>query len=207
MRTMSESENCRASLSSIDEIVERDGDVVLTRNGRPLVRMVPLNPRLTAPSHADYCAPLCPICASPARTSSEPIENGGRWPSVYVDTSALAKWYLNEAGSDDVEEYLRQACPGPHQPSHQDEMRSSHGAAGAGAPRRRGDSEHGTRHLRKRCGARSLGAAPAYRGVFPRGGVLAGGSSDHPPPEPRCAAPGRHALGPHRDPAATAGIE
>ena len=55
MRTMSIRE-LRASLSSIDEIVERDGDVVLTRNGRPLVRMVPLNPRLTAPSHADLRA-------------------------------------------------------------------------------------------------------------------------------------------------------
>jgi predicted nucleic acid-binding protein len=30
---------------------------------------------------------------------------------VYVDTSALAKWYVNEAGSEEVEEYLRQACP------------------------------------------------------------------------------------------------
>lgn len=32
-------------------------------------------------------------------------------PSIYVDTSALAKWYLNEARSDDVEEYLRHASP------------------------------------------------------------------------------------------------
>jgi len=30
---------------------------------------------------------------------------------VYVDTSALAKWYVNESGSDEVEEYLRQVCP------------------------------------------------------------------------------------------------
>lgn len=57
MRTMSIRE-LRASLSSIDEIVERDGDVLLTRNGRPLVRMVPLNPRLTAPSHADLRAAM-----------------------------------------------------------------------------------------------------------------------------------------------------
>jgi len=57
MRTMSIRE-LRASLSSIDEIVERDGDVLLTRNGRPLVRMVPLNPRLAAPSHADLRAAM-----------------------------------------------------------------------------------------------------------------------------------------------------
>jgi predicted nucleic acid-binding protein len=31
--------------------------------------------------------------------------------SVYVDTSALAKWYVNEAQSEEVEEYLREACP------------------------------------------------------------------------------------------------
>jgi uncharacterized protein len=31
--------------------------------------------------------------------------------SVYCDTSALAKWYLNEAKSDEVEAYLQQTCP------------------------------------------------------------------------------------------------
>jgi prevent-host-death family protein len=55
MRTMSIRE-LRASLSSIDEIVETDGDVVLTRNGRPLVRLVPLNPCRSAPSHSDLRA-------------------------------------------------------------------------------------------------------------------------------------------------------
>jgi len=30
---------------------------------------------------------------------------------VYIDTSALAKWYLNEAFSEEVEEYLREATP------------------------------------------------------------------------------------------------
>ena len=31
--------------------------------------------------------------------------------NVYVDTSALAKWYVNEAQSEEVEDYLREACP------------------------------------------------------------------------------------------------
>jgi uncharacterized protein len=31
--------------------------------------------------------------------------------SVYVDTSALAKWYVNEAQSEEVEAYIREACP------------------------------------------------------------------------------------------------
>jgi predicted nucleic acid-binding protein len=30
---------------------------------------------------------------------------------VYFDTSALAKWYVNEARSEEVEAYLRQVCP------------------------------------------------------------------------------------------------
>lgn len=29
--------------------------------------------------------------------------------TVYVDTSALAKWYVNEAGSDEFEQYISQA--------------------------------------------------------------------------------------------------
>jgi predicted nucleic acid-binding protein len=59
-----------------------------------------------------------PLCArpslirlSPARCLSGKIERGVDPTSVYVDTSALAKWYLPEARSDDVEEYLRQVCP------------------------------------------------------------------------------------------------
>ena len=30
---------------------------------------------------------------------------------IYLDTSALAKWYINESRSDDVEEYIRQHGP------------------------------------------------------------------------------------------------
>lgn len=56
MRAMSIRE-LRASLSSIEHIVEHDGDVVLTRHGRPLVRLVPLEPRRSGgPSHADLRA-------------------------------------------------------------------------------------------------------------------------------------------------------
>lgn len=31
--------------------------------------------------------------------------------NVYCDTSALAKWYINESKSEEVEEFLRKACP------------------------------------------------------------------------------------------------
>jgi predicted nucleic acid-binding protein len=32
-------------------------------------------------------------------------------PSAYFDTSALAKWYVNESRSEDVEEYVRSVYP------------------------------------------------------------------------------------------------
>ena len=57
MRTMSIRE-LRGALTSIGEIVEREGDVVLTRHGRPLARLVPLNPCRSAPSHADLRASM-----------------------------------------------------------------------------------------------------------------------------------------------------
>jgi uncharacterized protein len=45
------------------------------------------------------------------RNSSDKNARGASATGVYVDTSALAKWYVNESRSDDVEEYLRQVCP------------------------------------------------------------------------------------------------
>ena len=62
MRTMSIRE-LRDSLSSIGEIVDRDGEVVLTRHGRPLAKVVSLRPSRSAPSHADLRAgmPYLPV--------------------------------------------------------------------------------------------------------------------------------------------------
>jgi prevent-host-death family protein len=51
MRVMS-IRDLRDSLSSLGEIVEREGEVVVTRHGRPLVKVVALNPVRKAPSHA-----------------------------------------------------------------------------------------------------------------------------------------------------------
>ncbi len=57
MRTMSIRE-LRGSLASIAEIVERDGDIVVTRNGRPVAKVVPLERRCSVPSHADLRASM-----------------------------------------------------------------------------------------------------------------------------------------------------
>lgn len=43
---------------------------------------------------------------------------------VYFDTSALAKWYVNEARSEDVEAYLEQASPAYMSLLTKTEMRS-----------------------------------------------------------------------------------
>jgi prevent-host-death family protein len=48
----------RGSLSNLDEIVERDGEIVITRHGRPLARVTPMNPSRAAPSHADLRATI-----------------------------------------------------------------------------------------------------------------------------------------------------
>ena len=44
--------------------------------------------------------------------------------SAYIDTSALAKWYVNEEGSEEVEAYLRDNCPVSISPLTKVEMRS-----------------------------------------------------------------------------------
>lgn len=45
------------------------------------------------------------------RPGARPGEPDAEAVSVYVDTSALAKWYVNETGSEEVEAFLREACP------------------------------------------------------------------------------------------------
>lgn len=55
MREMSVRE-LRDSLSSIEEILGREREVILTRHGRPLAKLVTVNPGRGAPSHADLRA-------------------------------------------------------------------------------------------------------------------------------------------------------
>jgi antitoxin (DNA-binding transcriptional repressor) of toxin-antitoxin stability system len=55
MRSLSIRE-LREALPSIGQMVESEGEVLLTRHGRPLVKLVPLHPPRSAPSHADLRA-------------------------------------------------------------------------------------------------------------------------------------------------------
>jgi antitoxin (DNA-binding transcriptional repressor) of toxin-antitoxin stability system len=57
MRSLSIRE-LREALPSIGQMVESEGEVLLTRHGRPLVKLVPLRPPQSAPSHADLRATM-----------------------------------------------------------------------------------------------------------------------------------------------------
>lgn len=43
----------RASIGRLAEVVEADGESVLSRGGRPIARVLPIKQRRQAPSHAD----------------------------------------------------------------------------------------------------------------------------------------------------------
>ena len=48
----------RSALSRIEEIVAKEGEVVLTRRGRPLARILPVRPRRAIPSRAELRASM-----------------------------------------------------------------------------------------------------------------------------------------------------
>jgi prevent-host-death family protein len=64
MREMSIRE-LRDSLSSIDEIVDRAGEVLVTRHGRPVARLSSVRAARSAPSHTDLRAAM-PRMATPS---------------------------------------------------------------------------------------------------------------------------------------------
>lgn len=55
MTTLSISET-RAALTRLDEILAREGEVLVTRRGRPIARLIPVRPAGSMPSHADLRA-------------------------------------------------------------------------------------------------------------------------------------------------------
>lgn len=53
MRSLSIRE-VRAALGNIEELVEREGELVITRHGKPVARLVPLEKRRKLPSHKAF---------------------------------------------------------------------------------------------------------------------------------------------------------
>jgi antitoxin (DNA-binding transcriptional repressor) of toxin-antitoxin stability system len=53
----------REALTALEQILEREGEFIVTRHGRPLAKVVSLNPVRKAPSHADLRASIPPMQA------------------------------------------------------------------------------------------------------------------------------------------------
>lgn len=48
----------RNNLVNIEQVIEQDGEVLVTRHGRPVAKIVPLRHRCALPSHADLRASM-----------------------------------------------------------------------------------------------------------------------------------------------------
>lgn len=48
----------RKELAQLDELVAREGEVVVTRRGLPIARLLPLHAKRRPPSHADLRASM-----------------------------------------------------------------------------------------------------------------------------------------------------
>ena len=57
MKTISIRE-VRNELAQLDELVSREGEVVVTRRGQPIARLLPLRSKRRMPSHADLRATM-----------------------------------------------------------------------------------------------------------------------------------------------------
>ena len=55
MKTLSIRE-IRMELAQLDEMVSREGEIVVTRRGQPIARLLPLRSKQRMPSHADLRA-------------------------------------------------------------------------------------------------------------------------------------------------------
>jgi len=57
MKTLSIRE-VRKELAQLDELVLREGEIVVTRRGQPIARLLPLRSKQRMPSHADLRASM-----------------------------------------------------------------------------------------------------------------------------------------------------
>ncbi len=55
MKTLSIRE-LRSALTRLDKLLAKQGEVIITRRGKPLARVLPMLPRQPMPSHADLWA-------------------------------------------------------------------------------------------------------------------------------------------------------
>jgi prevent-host-death family protein len=60
MKTLSIRE-ARAALSRVDDILAEEGEVLITRRGKAVARLLPVRPRKPVPSHAELRASMRPL--------------------------------------------------------------------------------------------------------------------------------------------------
>lgn len=51
----------REALTDLEQIVDKEGELIVTRHGRPLAKVVGLSPCREVPSHADLRASIGPM--------------------------------------------------------------------------------------------------------------------------------------------------
>ena len=48
----------RSELPRLDELLSQEGEILITRRGRPIARVLPMRPARSMPSHADLRASM-----------------------------------------------------------------------------------------------------------------------------------------------------
>ena len=100
----------RRPLSYLDRLLAAEGEVTITRRGEAIARVIPIGKKMAGtlspgPPRENASDAERKRNHSPRRSGCQMREN------IYFDTSALAKWYLNEARSEDVEKYIQEHGP------------------------------------------------------------------------------------------------
>lgn len=75
MKTLSIRE-MRGALGRLDQILEREDEIIIARRGEAIARVVPLHPRRRMPSHADLRAQM-PRLSSSAELIREDRDSRG----------------------------------------------------------------------------------------------------------------------------------
>lgn len=66
----------RAALGRLDELLEGEGEVVITRHGKPVARIVPLRGARERPSHRELRASMPPMPPSAEEVRQDRDERG-----------------------------------------------------------------------------------------------------------------------------------
>jgi|HubBroStandDraft_4_1064222.scaffolds.fasta_scaffold722284_2 antitoxin (DNA-binding transcriptional repressor) of toxin-antitoxin stability system len=57
----------RASVGQLDQLVEKSGEIIITRNGKPILRVLPVQEKHVRPDHEDLRGKM-PLLKTPSST-------------------------------------------------------------------------------------------------------------------------------------------